>query len=79
MLEKVPSATAYVTFVRAEDALTAINSVTNTSVDGRLLKATIGTTKYCSHFLKNRKCTKSDCMYLHEIGSMSFIFSDLIE
>ena len=73
MLEKVPSATAYVTFVRAEDALTAINSVTNTSVDGRLLKATIGTTKYCSHFLKNRKCprTKTDCMYLHELGKIS--------
>ena len=65
---KVPSVTAYVTFVRAEDALTAIHCVTNTMVDGRLIKATIGTTKYCTHFLKNRKCPKSDCMFLHEIG-----------
>ena len=26
----------------------------------------IGTTKYCSFFLKNIPCQNTDCMYLHE-------------
>lgn len=36
--------------------------------DGRTLKASLGTTKYCSHFMKNQACPKNDCMYLHELG-----------
>lgn len=63
-----PSASAYVTYVRGEDALRAIQSVNNISVDGRTLRASLGTTKYCSHFMKNQSCPKPDCMYLHEIG-----------
>ncbi|XP_022258304.1 CCR4-NOT transcription complex subunit 4-like [Limulus polyphemus] len=63
-----PSASAYVTYYRAEDALKAIQAVNNIHVDGRTLKASLGTTKYCSHFLKNQQCPKSDCMYLHELG-----------
>ena len=38
------------------------------SSDGRTLKASLGTTKYCSHFMKNQSCPKNDCMYLHELG-----------
>ena len=56
------------TYVRGEDALRAIQSVNNISVDGRTLRASLGTTKYCSHFMKNQTCPKPDCMYLHEIG-----------
>ncbi|XP_076322617.1 CCR4-NOT transcription complex subunit 4-like isoform X2 [Tachypleus tridentatus] len=63
-----PSASAYVTYYRGEDALKAIQAVNNIHVDGRTLKASLGTTKYCSHFLKNQQCPKSDCMYLHELG-----------
>ena len=37
-------------------------------LDGRTLKASLGTTKYCSHFMKNQSCPKNDCMYLHELG-----------
>ena len=69
-----PSASAYVTYVRGEDALRAIQSVNNISVDGRTLRASLGTTKYCSHFMKNQACPKPDCMYLHEIGKCSFWF-----
>ena len=69
----MPSATAYVTYLLEEDALAAIQAVTNTHMQGRILKATVGTTKYCSHFLKNKTCPKYDCMYLHQIGNGRFL------
>ncbi|XP_072046345.1 LOW QUALITY PROTEIN: CCR4-NOT transcription complex subunit 4-like [Amphiura filiformis] len=70
-----PSASAYVTYQRAEDALRAIQAVNNVHVDGRTLKASLGTTKYCSHFLKNAACPKPDCMYLHELGDEAASFT----
>ena len=63
-----PSASAYVTYYKSEDALRAIQAVNNVVADGRTLKASLGTTKYCSHFMKNMPCPKHDCMYLHELG-----------
>lgn len=70
-----PSASAYVTYYKAEDALRAIHIVNNIHVDGRTLKASLGTTKYCSHFLKNQQCPKPDCMYLHELGDEAASFT----
>ncbi|XP_077978128.1 CCR4-NOT transcription complex subunit 4-like isoform X2 [Glandiceps talaboti] len=78
-----PSASAYVTYQRSEDALKAIQAVNNVFVDGRTLKASLGTTKYCSHFLKNAQCPKplcastslQDCMYLHELGDEAASFT----
>lgn len=63
-----PSASAYITYVKEEDAIKAIIAVCNTHLDGRTLKASLGTTKYCSYFLRNIPCPKTDCMYLHELG-----------
>ncbi|XP_063956900.1 CCR4-NOT transcription complex subunit 4-like isoform X1 [Lytechinus pictus] len=70
-----PSASAYVTYQRAEDSLRAIQAVNNVHVDGRTLKASLGTTKYCSHFLRNSQCPKLDCMYLHELGDENASFT----
>ncbi|XP_018028192.1 probable WRKY transcription factor protein 1 [Hyalella azteca] len=70
-----PSASAYVTYQRAEDALKAISQVNNIHVDGRTLKVSLGTTKYCSHFMKNQQCPKNDCMYLHELGDEAASFT----
>ncbi|KAK7486649.1 hypothetical protein BaRGS_00022050 [Batillaria attramentaria] len=70
-----PSASAYVTYVRVEDALRAILAVNNVHVDGRTLKTSLGTTKYCSHFLRGTQCMKSDCMYLHELGEEAASFT----
>lgn len=50
--------TAYVTYHRVEDALKAIQAVNNAVVDGRMIKASLGTTKYCSNFLKGQPCHK---------------------
>ncbi len=56
------------TYFKSDDALRAIQAVNNIVADGRTLKASLGTTKYCSHFMKNMTCPKHDCMYLHELG-----------
>lgn len=61
--------------MKSEDALKAIRNVNNIHVDGRTLKVSLGTTKYCSHFLKGSACTKTDCMYLHELGDESASFT----
>lgn len=71
LLAQGPSASAYVTYIKPEDALRAIQAVNNIFIDGRTLKASLGTTKYCSHFMKNQSCPKHDCMYLHELGKFT--------
>ncbi|KAG5874752.1 hypothetical protein JTB14_013117 [Gonioctena quinquepunctata] len=70
-----PSASAYVTYMKSDDALRAIQSVNNITIDGRLIKSSLGTTKYCSHFMKNQPCPKSDCMYLHDFGDPEASFT----
>ncbi|XP_017151388.1 uncharacterized protein LOC108161605 isoform X1 [Drosophila miranda] len=70
-----PSASAYVTYVHNADALRAIQSVNNIVIDGRPIKTSLGTTKYCSHFMKNQQCPKGDCMYLHELGDPEASFT----
>lgn len=63
---------AYVTYMKSDDALRAIQNVNNITIDGRLIKSSLGTTKYCSHFMKNQPCPKPDCMYLHDFGKLFF-------
>lgn len=70
-----PSASAYVTYVNNNDALRAIQNVNNITIDGRQIKTSLGTTKYCSHFMKNQQCPKGDCMYLHELGDQEASFT----
>ena len=40
-----------------------------------LPQASLGTTKYCSYFLKSMQCPKPDCMYLHELGDEAASFT----
>eukprot|EP00731_Ephydatia_muelleri_P025412 Em0017g495a len=70
-----PSVSAYVTYHRHEDASKAIQAVNNAYIDGRYLKASFGTTKYCTFFLRGVQCTKTDCMYLHELGDEEASFT----
>lgn len=39
------------------------------------IQASLGTTKYCSYFLKSMQCPKPDCMYLHELGDEAASFT----
>lgn len=59
----------YVTYHRNEDALTCINAVNGAWLAGKLLRASFGTTKYCTYFLKGVSCANPDCLYLHKLGS----------
>jgi len=61
-----PSFGAYVTYFRPEDAAVAILAVDEFTLEKRLLRASFGTTKYCSFFLKGQKCINKDCLYLHK-------------
>lgn len=49
-------------------------------VDYRTLKASLGTTKYCSSFLRNVPCPNPECMYLHELGDdkVSYTKEDML-
>ena len=81
----------YVTFASKDDAKTCIQAVDGTPHDGRVLRlvtpsptshlliwnssAQYGTTKYCSAFLRNERCTNRSCMFLHETGDDNDSFS----
>uniref|UniRef100_A0A7E4VL66 RING-type domain-containing protein n=1 Tax=Panagrellus redivivus TaxID=6233 RepID=A0A7E4VL66_PANRE len=67
--------TAYVTYAKEEDALRAIHGTSNLYLDGKWVKTTLGTTKYCSNYLRNTACFRSDCMYLHDPAPPEISFS----
>jgi CCR4-NOT transcription complex subunit 4 len=58
----------YVTFARKEDAARCIAAVNGSQNGDRVLRAQLGTTKYCSAYLRNETCTNKQCMFLHEPG-----------
>jgi len=66
---------AYITFEKDEEAFAAKVAVDGFRYDGKVLKASFGTTKYCLHFLSGRKCPNGDCMYLHEFREQDQSFT----
>mmetsp|Transcript_21140 Transcript_21140/g.54996 ORF Transcript_21140/g.54996 Transcript_21140/m.54996 type:complete len:800 (-) Transcript_21140:1424-3823(-) len=76
-----PTVSAYVTFARKQDASACVRAVDKSTLDGRMLRASFGTTKYCSNFLKHQPCLNPDCMYLHELGdeASSYTKQDMLE
>ncbi|XP_037937087.1 CCR4-NOT transcription complex subunit 4-like [Teleopsis dalmanni] len=70
-----PTVAVYVTYVHNEDALKAIQCINLYEIDGRIIKANLGMTKYCKHFIKNNRCVKSECTYLHEIAAPELTFT----
>ncbi|KAI9261250.1 hypothetical protein EDC94DRAFT_519572 [Helicostylum pulchrum] len=63
-----PSAAVYVTYYRKEDAAKAIAAVDGSVIADRVLRASYGTTKYCTYYLRNMTCPNPSCLYLHEQG-----------
>ncbi|XP_020705804.1 uncharacterized protein LOC110116538 isoform X1 [Dendrobium catenatum] len=61
------SCIVYVTFSTEEEALSCIQVVNGYILDGRLLKASFGTTRYCYSWLNNIPCKNSDCLYVHDV------------
>ena len=64
-----PTVSAFLTFEKPEDASTAIDGIDNSLLEGCLVRATYGTTKYCAFFLRGQTCpNQASCLYLHELG-----------
>ncbi|CAL1296948.1 unnamed protein product [Larinioides sclopetarius] len=72
---QIPRASAYVTYQKMEDALRAYKKLPSLRIEGHEIKTSLGTTKYCSNFLKNVHCPKQDCMYLHEMADEELCFT----
>ncbi|KAI9287350.1 RING/Ubox like zinc-binding domain-containing protein, partial [Umbelopsis sp. AD052] len=71
----LPSVGVYVTYCRKDDAARAISAVDGSVMGGRMLRASYGTTKYCSYYLRNMACQNPVCMYLHDLGDDADSFS----
>eukprot|EP00914_Ancora_sagittata_P025393 GHVO01050448.1.p1 GENE.GHVO01050448.1~~GHVO01050448.1.p1 ORF type:complete len:572 (+),score=68.34 GHVO01050448.1:55-1770(+) len=63
-----PSFSAYITYADENAAAEAVKEVSGAVYENRQVRASFGTTKYCSFFLRGLQCTNSDCFYLHELG-----------
>ena len=61
-----PSYSAYVTFSKPCEASIAILSLDDKMIDNHVIRASFGTTKYCSFFLKGKECTNKECLFLHK-------------
>lgn len=74
VINKSPQHTAYqayLTYQHDEESAVCIKACNKFVLDGFELTATFGTTKYCNYFLRGNPCTKSDCLYLHELAQQS--------
>ena len=61
---------AYITFSKIEEAANAILSMDSLMIEGCLVRAFFGTTKYCIHFLNNNECkNKEKCMFIHYLAN----------
>ncbi|CAI9107899.1 OLC1v1007381C1 [Oldenlandia corymbosa var. corymbosa] len=60
---------AYVTYSSEDEALRCIKSVHGFVLDGKSLKASFGTAKYCHAWLRNVPCSNPNCLFLHAIGA----------
>lgn len=69
------NASAYVTFQHKEDTLACILALDGFYLENRNIRASYGTSKYCSAFIKNVRCNNPECTYLHEMGANEDTFS----
>jgi hypothetical protein len=58
----------YITYLKKEAAQKAIEQVDGSNFEGVVIRATFGTTKYCSYYLKGQPCQNIGCQFLHESG-----------
>ncbi|TVU11185.1 hypothetical protein EJB05_44754 [Eragrostis curvula] len=65
----------YITYAKEEEAIRCIQAVHNFVLEGKVLRACFGTTKYCHAWLRNLTCGNPDCLYLHDVGSQEDSFT----
>ena len=58
---------AYITYSNDKEASYAILCVDSLLIEGKILRAFFGTTKYCNYFINNQVCPNFDkCIFLHQ-------------
>ena len=69
---------AYITYSNEKEAALAILCVDSLLIDGKIIRAFFGTTKYCNFFLNNKKCQNiNKCLFLHKlINDKDIIIND---
>ena len=68
---------AYITFETNEQAAYCILCLDSIKINGQIVRAFFGTTKYCYHFLNNYQCfNKEKCMFLHHMAEASDIIDE---
>lgn len=68
----------YITYSNEQEASFAILSVDSLLIEGKLVRAFFGTTKYCNYFLNNSFCPNEDkCMFLHKLVKDKDIIIDI--
>lgn len=60
---------AYVTFDSEMSVAKCITGCAGYMLHNATIKATFGMKKFCNFFVNKKECPKSECGYLHEIGS----------
>ena len=59
---------AYITYTNEIEAAYAVLCVDSLLIEGKIIRAFYGTTKYCRYFLENRKCpNEAKCLFLHHL------------
>ena len=61
--------------VLQEDTLSCILALDGFYMEGRNIRASYGTSKYCSAFIKNVRCNNPECTYLHQMGDVEDTFT----
>lgn len=59
---------AFVTYKREQDAAEALRCVQGSNLQGHVLRAQYGTTKYCASFRRGARCHKQHCLFLHALA-----------
>mmetsp|Transcript_2155 Transcript_2155/g.1945 ORF Transcript_2155/g.1945 Transcript_2155/m.1945 type:complete len:180 (+) Transcript_2155:504-1043(+) len=63
-----PSYSAYITYSTDIETAVAILASDQYPIHDRVIRASYGTTKYCSYYLKDQNCPNRDCLFLHHPG-----------
>jgi len=67
------SYSAYINYSTNQEAALAILAIDSCMLNGKILKAAFGTTKYCSYYLKKQSCPVKDCVYMHSVSDKNDI------
>ena len=68
---------AYITYSNDKEAAYAILCVDSLLIQGKIIRAFFGTTKYCNYFINNQVCPNFDkCKFLHQLINEEDIIID---